>query len=529
VTDVLPVSIPALVRTRARELGDATFLIDGDDTWSFAETEDRMIATARGLAALGVDRGDRVALCAPNSARWVQATIGLQAAGGVLVPLSTRFKPSEIAHVLRMSRPKVVVTVTEFLGTDYVHLVRQAVAETGQDMAIVVLEDETTSDDVLTLTDLVRAGEQVEKVEVMRRIEALSGGDLSDIMFTSGTTGASKGVRLKHEQAIRGFHWLGSAFGYRQGETFAVVPPFFHSFGYKAGWLAGLIHRMRVIPVRSFDPLSLLETIQEYEVNALNGPPTVFIDLMNHPRRAEFDTSSLRVGTTGAATIPLKVVEDMRETLGFEVVINAYGLTESTALVSSSRPDDDPELIANTVGRAADGLEVKIVDDEGQDVPRGGTGEIWVRGYLVMDGYWEDPEATTGAITPDGFLRTGDIGVMDEQGFIRVTDRKKDMFIVGGFNAYPAEIEATLVRHPRVATVAVIGVPDDRLGEVGWAYVVPKEGQPVTAEELHAYARDELANFKVPRRFLFVDALPTTPSLKVSKIPLREDALRRLG
>lgn len=527
-TQTLPASIPALVRERARELGDATYLIDGDDTWSYAETERRMIATARGLAALGVGLGDRVALCAPNSARWVQATIGTQAAGGVLVPLSTRFKPAEIAHVLRASRPKVVFTVTEFLGTDYVDLVRQAIEETGQDITIVVLEDETAAK-ALSLSELVAAGEQVDETEVTRRVDSLTGTDLSDIMFTSGTTGASKGVRLTHEQAIKGFHWLGSTFGYRARETFAVIPPFFHSFGYKAGWLSGLIHRMRIVPVRTFDPLSLLETIQKYKVNALNGPPTVFVDLMNHPRRTEFDTSSLRVGTTGAATIPLKVIQDMREALGFEVVINAYGLTESTALVSSSRPDDDPELIANTVGRAAAGLEVRIVDDEGNELPRGETGEIWVRGYLVMDGYWEDPDATAEAITSDGFLRTGDIGTMDEQGFIKVTDRKKDMFIVGGFNAYPAEIEATLMRHPKIANVAVIGVPDERLGEVGWAYVVPKEGEPPSEEELHAFAREELANFKVPRRFLVVDALPLTPSMKVSKIPLREDALRRLA
>ncbi|MCW2748282.1 MAG: long-chain fatty acid--CoA ligase [Nocardioidaceae bacterium] len=520
-------SIPALVQGQARELGDATYLIDGDESWSFAETEARMLAAARGFIALGVQPGDRVALCAPNSALWIQATLGLQAAGAILVPLSTRFKASEIAYVLASSRATVLITAGSFLGTDYVEIMRDAVAESGTAPQIVVLDGE--HDGAVSFADMVDRGASVPEQDALDRIAAIRGADLSDIMFTSGTTGASKGVRLRHSQALRGFEWLGNAFGYQRGETFAVIPPFFHSFGYKAGWLSGLIQGMRVIPVKAFDALGLLELIQTHQVNVLNGPPTIFIDLMNHPRRTEFDISSLRVGTTGAATIPLKVIQDMHDVLGFEVVINAYGLTESTALVSSSRPDDDPELVASTVGRPADGLEVIIVDDEGKELPYGDDGEIWVRGYLVMEGYWENPEATAEAITPDGFLRTGDIGNIDAQGFIKVTDRKKDMYIVGGFNAYPAEIEAALTRHDKIVNVAVIGVPDDRMGEVGWAYVIPKTDSGLTEDDVIAYARENLANFKVPRRVVLVDELPLTPSMKVSKLPLRDHAMAQLA
>jgi acyl-CoA synthetase (AMP-forming)/AMP-acid ligase II len=521
-------SIPHLAQSMAERWGGETYIIEDEREWSFAETAERMMDVARGLVAIGVKPGDRVALCAPNSAVWIHAALGVHAAGAILVPLSTRFKPVELAHILATSGTSIVITVGEFLGTDYAGRLRESIQRAGVPAQLVAIDGPVRSGE-WSLDDLAERGRVVERAEVQARIDALTPEALSDIMFTSGTTGAAKGVKIKHGQSIRGYGWLSRSFSYRERETFAVVPPFFHGFGYKAGWLAGLINALRIIPVPVFEPEKLLELVQSHRVNLLNGPPTIFADLMQHPRLRDYDISSLRVGTTGAATIPLQVITDMHDILGLDVVINAYGLTESTALVSSSNPSDPPERVAHTVGRPAEGLEVRIVDPDGDELPRGETGEIWVRGYLVTEGYWEDPEATAAAITSDGFLRTGDLGDMDAEGYLRVTDRKKDMYIVGGFNAYPAEIEDILIRHPDIAHVAVIGVPDDRMGEVGWAFVVRSAGSHLTEQDVIEYAARTLANFKVPRRVEFLDELPRTPSMKVTKVPLREAALAALG
>lgn len=514
-------SIPGLVRAAAVQWGDEIYLVDGDEQWSFRDLEARMIDLARGLIALGIQPGDRVALCAPNSARWVQAATAVHAVGGVLVPLSTRFKADELRHILDSSGAKAVLAVDTFAGNDYVQIITDATSRSAAPAGLVLIEG-AAREGALTLDELVERGASVLPQVVLDRIDAISPDDVADILFTSGTTGRAKGVPLGHGQSLQAYGWLSEMFTYRARETFAIIPPFFHGFGYKAGWLAGLLRGLRIIPISTFEPLTLLETIQREGVNLLNGPPAVFIDLMNHPRRDEFDLSSLRVGTTGAATIPLKVITDMRERLGLEVVVNAYGLTESTALVSTSRPGDDPERVATTVGRAADGLEVIVVDDDGVAVEPGVSGEIWVRGYTVMRGYWNDDAATAEAITPEGFLRTGDIGVLDDDGFIRITDRKKDLFIVGGFNAYPAEIEAILLRCPGIHNIAVVGAPDERMGEVGWAFVVREPDADLTEGDVVSFARAHLANFKVPRRVVFLDDLPRTPSLKVTKEPLRE-------
>jgi acyl-CoA synthetase (AMP-forming)/AMP-acid ligase II len=256
----------------------------------------------------------------------------------------------------------------------------------------------------------------------------------------------------------------------------------------------------------------------------LPGPPTLLQAILNHPRRDEYDLSSLRLCVTGAAAVPVEMIRRLREEMTFETIVTGYGLTESTGTAAMCRHDDDPETIATTSGRAIEGTEIKVVDDDGNEVPRGQPGEILVRGYNVMLGYFDEPEETAKAIDADGWLHTGDIGVMDERGYIRVTDRKKDMFIVGGFNAYPAEIENILLAHPAVAQVAVVGMPDERLGEVGCAFVVPRAGAALDPEELIVWARERMANYKVPRRVVVVDALPVNASGKVLKFELRERA-----
>jgi acyl-CoA synthetase (AMP-forming)/AMP-acid ligase II len=343
-------------------------------------------------------------------------------------------------------------------------------------------------------------------------------------MFTSGTTGRPKGVLCSHAQDLRVFEVWASTVGLRIGDRYLLVNPMSHSFGYKAGILACLLAGATMLPLPAFDVDAVVDLVARERATVLPGPPTLYQAMLHHPRRADADLSSLRLAVTGAAAVPTSLVERMRADLGFTTVVTAYGLTESTGMVTICRPDDDAETIATTSGRAIPGVEVRVVDDAGREVRRGEPGEIVCRGHNVMQGYFEDPEATAEAIDADGWLHTGDIGTMDERGYVRITDRKKDMFIVGGFNAYPAEIEDLLLSHPDIAQVAVVGVPDERLGEVGVAYVVPAPGTDPSPDDIMAWARATMANYKVPRRVVVVDALPLNASGKVLKYELRQRA-----
>jgi acyl-CoA synthetase (AMP-forming)/AMP-acid ligase II len=351
----------------------------------------------------------------------------------------------------------------------------------------------------------------------------VAGSDLSDIIFTSGTTGRPKGAMTTHAQTLRTFATWASVVGLTEGDRYLIVNPFFHTFGYKAGIIACLMAGATIVPEPVFDVDRVLDQVAMERITMLPGPPTLYQSILDHPERATRDLSSLRLAVTGAAAVPVELVKRMRGELTFTTVLTAYGLTESTGVVTMCRRGDDPEVISHTSGRAIPGIEVRIVDDAGAEVARDEPGEIVVRGYTVVAGYFEDPGATAEAIDADGWLHTGDIGVMDDAGNVRITDRLKDMFIVGGFNAYPAEIEGTLLGHAGVSQVAVVGVPDERMGEVGCAFVVPRPGTDpeALARELPAWARDHMANYKVPRSVEIVDALPLNASGKVLKTELR--------
>jgi acyl-CoA synthetase (AMP-forming)/AMP-acid ligase II len=317
--------------------------------------------------------------------------------------------------------------------------------------------------------------------------------------------------------------------GLREGDRYLIINPFFHAFGLKAGILAALIKGATILPQPVFDVPTVMERVPRDRITMLPGPPAIYQTILNHPDLDRFDMSSLRLAVTGAAPIPVEMVNRMYDTLGFETVVTGYGLTEVHGIATMCRHDDDPETIANTDGRAIPDVEVLVVDDDGNEVPRGEPGEVVIRGYNVMSGYFEEPEQTAETIDADGWLHTGDIAVMDERGYIDITDRKKDMFIQGGFNAYPAEIESLLLAHPDIAQVAVIGVPDERLGEVGMAFVVPTTGSRPDEAEIVAWARDAMANYKAPRYVEIVDALPVNASNKVLKTDLRQRASARLG
>ncbi len=328
---------------------------------------------------------------------------------------------------------------------------------------------------------------------------------------------------MTHAQTVAQFNeWCDFA-GLRPDDRYLIVNPFFHMFGYKAGWLASLLRGATIVPVAVFDVPTVLELVQTERITMLPGAPTIYRSILDHPDRADYDLSTLRVAVTGAADIPVALIEQMRAELPFESILTGYGLTEA-GTVTGSRPDDDATTIATTAGRAMQALEVVIADPEGTDgaeLERGATGELLVRGYSVMQHYLDDPDATAAAIDAHGFLHTGDLATMDERGYVRIIGRLKDMIIVGGFNVYPAEVENVLLTHPAIGQVAVIGVPDERMGEVGMAWIVPAAGQTADADEIIAWSRERMANYKVPRRVATIDALPINAAGKVVKEELR--------
>jgi len=352
--------------------------------------------------------------------------------------------------------------------------------------------------------------------------------DTSDILFTSGTTGRPKGVVMTHGQTVRQFReWCAFA-GLRAGDRYLIVNPFFHMFGYKAGWLASLLQGATIFPVPVFDVPTVLSLVEKEGITVLPGAPTVYRSILDHPGRERFDLRTLRVAVTGAADIPVALIDEMRAKLPFRSILTGYGLTEA-GTCTGSRPDDDAETIATTAGRAMDGLEVIVADAKGREVERGATGELLVRGYSVMQGYLDDPEATAVAIDARGFLHTGDLATMDERGNVRIVGRLKDMLIVGGFNVYPAEVENALLAHEAIGQVAVVGVPDARMGEVPIAYVVPAPGRSLDAAAILGWARERLANYKVPRHVVALDALPVNATGKVVKEALRARASADVG
>ncbi|MFD3512031.1 FadD3 family acyl-CoA ligase [Streptomyces sp. NPDC058657] len=523
-------TIPELVRRAAAEYGAREAVVEGRTRVSYAELGERVERAAAACLARGIERGDRVAVWAPNTLDWIVSALGAVTAGAVLVPLNTRFKGTEAAYICRSSRAKLLFVTGTFLGTSYVASLRRAAAEGPGDgplpglpdlTDVVVLAEDGAPETFLTWKDFLAGGESVSGATVRARAAEISPSTPSDLIYTSGTTGRPKGAVITHEQTLRAYDIWADLAGLRAGDRYLIVNPFFHTFGYKAGIIACLTRGATMIPQPVFNVDTVLANIAAERVSVLPGPPTLHQSLLDHPSRGAHDLSALRLVVTGAAVVPLQLVERLRSELAIATVLTAYGLSEASGIVSMCRRGDAPETVATTSGRAIPGTEIRVEAPDGTPAPPGTPGEVLVRGFHVMRGYYEDPSATAATLTPDGWLRTGDVGVLDEAGNLRITDRIKDMYIVGGFNAYPAEIEQLLGLHPQIADVAVVGIPDPRLGEVGKAFVVRRPGTPLTADDVIAWSRREMANFKVPREVAFVPELPRNASGKVVKGELR--------
>ncbi len=478
-------TIPEMVLSAADRFGDAEAIVDGPLRLSFTDAVQRIRCAAGAFADLGIAKGDRLAIWAPNSADWIIAAFGLLVAGGVLVPVNTRFKPDEAADVIGRSGAKAVLIQKDFLGLDY---------------------SVTTDAPVIDLgSGFLSAGKPFD------RVAELTGSDIADVIFTSGTTGRPKGAMMNHRQTLCAYEEWATLADLREGDRYLMINPYFHTFGLKAGLVASFLRGATMLPVAAFDVDLVVELIESERITMLPGPPTLYHSLLTVADKDRL--ASLRAGVTGAADIPVELIRRIRDELPFASLMTGYGLTEA-GNVTLSRPGDSPEDVATTAGLPCEGVEVRIADD----------GEVLVRGYNVMQGYLDDPAATADAIDADGFLHTGDLGEFTESGRLRIVGRKKDMFIVGGFNAYPAEIEGFLLEHPAVAQAAVIGVADDRLGQVGKAFIVRTPGHDdVTGEDLISWSRERMAGFKVPRSVEFLDSLPLNATGKVMKDRLQDN------
>ncbi|WP_240334381.1 FadD3 family acyl-CoA ligase [Sphingobium estronivorans] len=507
-----PETIPAAAKAAAERWPAIIGLIEGDERWTFADIWADARASASAMLSHGVGHGDRVGIWAPNCRAWILAALGAHIVGAAIIPLNTRFKGQEAADILRRSRVKLLFAPQDFLGVDYATLLA---GEELPDLQEIIRTDHGF-DHFLT------RGKGAGDPAVDEAYARLSGDDISDIIFTSGTTGRPKGALTSHRQVVQTFGDWSVRVDLREGDNYLIVNPFFHTFGYKAGWVTCFTRGATIVPMATFDGAEMVRQIEQNRINFIPGPPTIYLTLLQElagdkPR----DFSSLRVAVTGAAPVAPALVERMRNELGMSNIVNGYGMTECGSIAMTCQ-GDDAETVAHSCGLPMPGLEVRCVDEEGRDVPTGQAGEFWVRGHSVMKGYLDNPQATAEAIDADGWLHTGDIGTIDARGYLAITDRKKDMYISGGFNCYPAEIEKLLAAHPAIEMAAVIGVPDERLGEIGKAFVVLRPGQQADEIAIIGWARENMANYKVPRRIAFVDALPRNAGGKVLRTALRD-------
>jgi acyl-CoA synthetase (AMP-forming)/AMP-acid ligase II len=533
-----PLDVPSALRAAAAAAPGAAAVVDGDLRLTYAQLAEQADEFARALIAVGVQPGDTVAIWAPNSARWIIAALGTLAARAVLVPVNTRYKGAEAHYLLARARVVLLAVDDGFLGNNYLDMLRRADTEATSTEATSTEATSTgpvlpglphlrtvvafgTSGDPAARPcgDFLAGAGAVDPAEVDARVAALTPGTLCDIIFTSGTSGTPKGVMTCHGTAVRNAAAWADGMGLRTGDRYLLVNPFFHTFGYRAGILACLTRQATMYPLKVFDADAVLAIADAEKITVLPGPPTLFHSILGHPRRAGFDLA-IRLVATGAASVPRALMERISGELGVETVSAPYGLTEVSGTATMQPPGAPAEKVLTTVGRAIPGTEIAIAGQDGRPLPPGRDGEILIRGYHVMLGYLDDPRATAEAVDADGWLHTGDVGHLDDEKYLTVTGRIKEVFQTGGFNVYPVEVEQLLATHPMIAEAAVIGVPDERLGEVGHAFVIPRPGRAPDPAEVIAFARERLANFKVPRAVTVVAELPRTPLGKVQKFRL---------
>jgi fatty-acyl-CoA synthase len=491
-------------------------------TW--AELNSAVDRLACGLLGFALEKGDRLGVWSPNRYEWALTQYATAKLGVILVNINPAYRTSELEFALRQSGCRVLVAAPEFKGADY-----RAMVEEVRD-GLPALEQVVFLDS--PEWDALAAGEGgPDETELRARMDELDFDDPINIQYTSGTTGRPKGATLTHHNILNNALLLGGTLGYTEADRVCIPVPLYHCFGMVIGNLAcSLSGACIVYPEAAFDPLATLEAMAAERCTSIYGVPTMFIAELDHPRFAEYDLSNLRTGIMAGSPCPIEVMRRVGSEMGIEEMTIAFGMTETSPASTMVRPDDTLEHRCETVGQAMPHTEIKIVDPVSErTVARGESGEFRTRGYLVMSGYWDEPERTAEAVDSAGWMHTGDLATMDEDGYVRIVGRIKDMIIRGGENVYPREIEEFLYGHPAVADVQVVGVPDDRLGEEVMAWVIAREGATVDEEELREYCRGKIARYKIPRYVASCSEFPMTVTGKIQKHKLRERAIEQLG
>lgn len=543
-----PQTIPALVAYAAEHFTDREALVDGPVRLSYAQLAEQVHQCAAGLIASGVKHGDRVAIWAPNTARWIIAALATTSVGAAMVPLNSRYRGIEAHQILSRAEARVLFVAEGFLNTSYTRLLVDGAAQLGYaDEAHVVpglpklksiislpvgaSDGGQVRGAVLPVTgwdDFIASGLGVDPATVTERAEQVGADDIADVIFTSGTTGRSKGVLSAHRQSLGvSYAWAGHA---QMGpeDRYLVVSPFSHTFGYKVGILVCLATGAAIYPMPTFDLDETVRLLREEKISVLPGAPTIHQSILDHPKFPAAEEMNWRLAVLGSAMVPDRLLERLRTEAQVQQLTTAYGLSEAVVVTMCS-PGDSAHTVTSTSGRPTAGFEVRIVDTSGVDVPAGTPGEILVRGENLMLGYLDDQQATDNAIDATGWLHTGDMGKLNEAGYLSIVDRIKDMFTVGGFNVYPAEVENTIGSLDGVTACAVLAAPDDRMGEVAHAVVEVLAGSQLSEQDVIAHCRKWLANYKVPRSVDITHQLPRNAAGKILKRNLRPLAATTAG
>ncbi|MBU8829287.1 AMP-binding protein [Mycolicibacterium goodii] len=490
--------------------------------WTYAELNAEIDATARGLMALGVDKGDRVGIWSPNCAEWIMTQFAAAKIGAILVNINPAYRTHEVSYVLRQSQVRTLVAASSFKTSDYAAMVAEVRPECPDLLDVVFLDNDDW--------DRLRA-DQVDDARLRERMAGLANTDPINIQYTSGTTGFPKGATLSHRNILNNGFFVTELIALGPDDRLCIVPPFYHCFGMVMGTLGAVSHGTTiVIPGPGFDPGITLSAVQAEKCTGLYGVPTMFIAMLGHPDFANFDLSSLRTGIMAGSVCPIEVMKRVVADMHMAEVAICYGMTETSPVSCQTLIDDDLDRRTATIGRAHPHVEIKIIDPEtGETLERGQPGEFCTRGYSVMLGYWNDDEKTREAVDAEGWMHTGDLAVMREDGYCTVVGRIKDMVIRGGENIYPREIEEFLYTHPDIDDAQVIGVPDERYGEEICAWIRMKPGRPpLDAEKLREFATGKLAHYKIPRYVHIVDEFPMTVTGKIRKVQMREETVELL-
>ena len=510
--------------------------------WNYQELHRRVEELAAGLLALGLRPGDRIGIWSPNNAEWVLTQFASAKAGLVLVTINPAYRISELQHALSKSGCKALVTARAFKSSNYLEMLRMLAPELSKSepgqlraKALPVLRwviqlGEQNEPGMLRFADVAQRAGIAERRELETLGQQLQFDDAINVQFTSGTTGAPKGATLTHHNILNNAFFVAEAMGLREGDRLCIPVPLYHCFGMVMSTLACVTHgATMVFPSEGFEPLAVLETVAAEKCTALHGVPTMFIAEMEHGDFKRFDLSSLRAGIMAGSPCPIEVMRRVMDCMHMRDITIAYGMTETSPVSFQSAIHDPIERRVSTVGRIQPHLEVKIVDQDGHIVPRGAPGELLTRGYSVMRGYWEDPEQTAQAIDAAGWMHTGDLATIDQEGYCNIVGRMKDMVIRGGENIYPREVEEFLFQHPKIEAVQVVGVPDAKFGEELCAWIKLRNGVSMTEQEVYQFCQGQIAHYKIPRYICFVKEFPMTVTGKIQKFIIRERMILELG